>query len=302
MLRILLNASIVSVIIGVAKDGLKTGWIEGTTIFFAVFLVVTINSYMNYQETEQFLKLSREARFKKVLVIRDGIDKEISFEDILVGDILKLRIGDIINVDGFVFGDAKVGMDESGVNGESDVMWKIKNFESKGQKYSCPFVFSGSQVVDGYGNMIVVAVGDKTFERQNKQLTNAYSGEDEDEADLTPLKKQLNELSNLISNLGYIFAILIGFTLFVKESILLLFAGGSILSLKELDILVNAYIITVTVVVVSIPEGLPMAVTNSFAFSVDKMKKEHNLVKHLIKQKLWVTSTIFALLKLVLLL
>ena len=283
MLRILLNASIVSVIIGVAKDGLKTGWIEGTTIFFAVFLVVTINSYMNYQETEQFLKLSREARFKKVLVIRDGIDKEISFEDILVGDILKLRIGDIINVDGFVFGDAKVGMDESGVNGESDVMWKIKNFESKGQKYSCPFVFSGSQVVDGYGNMVVVAVGDKTFERQNKQLTNAYSGEDEDEADLTPLKKQLNELSNLISNLGYIFAILIGFTLFVKESILLLFAGGSILSLKELDILVNAYIITVTVVVVSIPEGLPMAVTNSFAFSVDKMKKEHNLVKHLDK-------------------
>jgi len=283
MLRILLNASIVSVIIGVAKDGLKTGWIEGTTIFFSVFLVVTINCYMNYQETEKFLKLSREARFKKVLVIRDGIDKEISFEDILVGDILKLRIGDIINVDGFVFGDAKVGMDESGVNGESDVVWKIKNFESKGQKYSCPFVFSGSQVVDGYGNMVVVAVGDKTFERQNKQLTNAYSGEDEDEADLTPLKKQLNELSNLISNLGYIFAILIGFTLFVKESILLLFAGGSILSLKELDILVNAFIITVTVVVVSIPEGLPMAVTNSFAFSVDKMKKEQNLVKHLDK-------------------
>ena len=75
MLRILLIASIVSLIIGVAKDGLKTGWIEGTAIFFAVFLVVTISSYMNYQETEQFLKLSREARLKKVLVIRDGMEK-----------------------------------------------------------------------------------------------------------------------------------------------------------------------------------------------------------------------------------
>ena len=188
MLRILLLASIVSLTIGVAKDGLKTGWIEGTAIFFAVFLVVTISSYMNYQETEQFLKLSREARLKKVLVIRDGMEKEISIEDILVGDILKLRIGDIINVDGFVFGDAKAGMDESPVTGESDVMWKVNNFESKGQKYSCPFVFSGSQVVDGYGNMVVAAVGDKTFEGQNKQLTNAASGkkegdEGEDDAD-----------------------------------------------------------------------------------------------------------------------
>ena len=123
MLRVLLIASIVSLLIGVAKDGIKTGWIEGTAIFFAVFLVVSISSYMNYQETEQFLKLSRETKLKKVLVIRDGMEKEISIEDILVGDILKLRIGDIINVDGFVFGDAKVGMDESPVTGESDVMW-----------------------------------------------------------------------------------------------------------------------------------------------------------------------------------
>ena len=241
---------------------------------------------------EQFLKLSRETKLKKVLVIRDGREKEISIEDILVGDILKLRIGDIINVDGFVFGDAKAGMDESPVTGESDVMWKINNFELKGQKYSCPFVFSGSQVVDGYGNMVVAAVGDKTFEGQNKQLTNASGkkgnndGEgDDDDADLTPLKKQLNELSNLIGDLGYIFAILIGVTLFLKETIINLIIGVSIFSSHMLDVLVNAFIIAVTVIVVAIPEGLPMAVTIAFAFSVDKMKKEHNLVKHLDKSE-----------------
>ena len=291
-LRVLLFASIVSLIIGVSKDGLSTGWIEGTAIFFAVFLVMSISSYMNYQEMEQFLKLSRETKLKKVLVIRDGREKEISIEDILVGDILKLRIGDIINVDGFVFGDAKAGMDESSVTGESDVMWKINNFELKGQKYSCPFVFSGSQVVDGYGNMVVAAVGDKTFEGQNKQLTNASgkkgdnNGEgDDDDADLTPLKKQLNELSNLIGDLGYIFAILIGVTLFLKETIINLIIGVSIFSSHMLDVLVNAFIIAVTVIVVAIPEGLPMAVTIAFAFSVDKMKKEHNLVKHLDKSE-----------------
>ena len=273
MLRILLIASIIALLIGVSKDGIKTGWIEGTAIFFAVFLVVSISSYMNYQETEQFLKLSRETKLKKVLVIRDGFEKEISIEDILVGDILKLRIGDIINVDGFVFGDAKAGMDESPVTGESEVMWKINDFELKGPRYACPFVFSGSQVVDGYGNMVVAAVGDKTFEGQNKQLTNASGAGDDDEANLTPLKKQLNELSNLIGDLGYIFAILIGLTLLVKESILNIMAGISLFSSHELDILVNAFIIGVTVIVVAIPEGLPMAVTIAFAFSVDKMKK-----------------------------
>ena len=289
-LRVLLVASIVSLIIGVAKDGLKTGWIEGTAIFFAVFLVVSISSYMNYQETEQFLKLSRETKLKKVLVIRDGREKEISIEDVLVGDILKLRIGDIINVDGFVFGDAKVGMDESPVTGESDIMWKVNNFELKGQKYTCPFVFSGSQVVDGYGNMVVAAVGDKTFEAANMALTMASGGksdddEDGDDANLTPLKKQLNELSNLIGDLGYLMAILIGIVLFLKETIINLTAGISIWTSHELDVLVNAFIIAVTVIVVAIPEGLPMAVTIALAYSVDKMKREHNLVKHLDKSE-----------------
>ena len=290
-LRVLLIASIVSLIIGVAKDGMKTGWIEGTAIFFAVFLVVSISSYMNYQEKEQFLKLSRETKLKKVLVIRDGREKEISIEDVLVGDIIKLRIGDIINVDGFVFGDAKAGMDESPVTGESDVMWKMNNFELKGQKYTCPFVFSGSQVVDGYGNMVVAAVGDNTFEGSNKLLTNASggkSGDDEEgdeDANLTPLKKQLNDLSNLIGDLGYLMAILIGIVLFLKETIINIVSGISIWTSHELDVLVNAFIIAVTVIVVAIPEGLPMAVTIALAYSVDKMKREHNLVKHLDKSE-----------------
>ena len=290
-LRVLLVASIVSLIIGVAKDGMKTGWIEGTAIFFAVFLVVSISSYMNYQEKEQFLKLNRENKLKKVLVIRDSREKEISIEDVLVGDIIKLRIGDIINVDGFVFGDAKAGMDESPVTGESDVMWKMNNFELKGQRYTCPFVFSGSQVVDGYGNMVVAAVGDNTFEGSNKLLTNASGGKsDNDEeggedANLTPLKKQLNDLSNLIGDLGYLMAILIGIVLFLKETIINIVSGISIWTSHELDVLVNAFIIAVTVIVVAIPEGLPMAVTIALAYSVDKMKREHNLVKHLDKSE-----------------
>ena len=289
-LRVLLAASIVSLIIGILKDGIRSGWIEGTAIFFAVFIVVSISSYMNYQEAEQFLKLNRETKLKRVIVIRNGVEKDISIEDILVGDVLKLRIGDIINVDGFVINDGKIGMDESPVTGESDVMWKEDKFELKGSKYTCPFVFSGSQVVDGYGNMLVAAVGDKTFEGSNKALMNSSGGKSDDDeegedANLTPLKKQLNDLANLIGDLGYIMAFLIGGVLLIKETTIRVMAGLPIMAYEELDIVVNAFIIAVTVIVVAIPEGLPMAVTIALAYSVDKMKNEHNLVKHLDKSE-----------------
>ena len=103
---------------------------------------------MNYNEKEQFLKLSRETKLKKVMVKRNGKDKEISIEDVYVGDIVKLRIGDIVTVDGIIQGDGKADMDESPVTGESDLMRKIPTFNVKGSKYECPFVFSGSMIKD----------------------------------------------------------------------------------------------------------------------------------------------------------
>ena len=165
------------------------------------------------------------------------MEKEISSEDILVGDILKLKFGDIIDVDGFVFGDTKVGMDESLVNGESDIMWKINNFELKRRRYFCPFVFSGSKVLEGYGYMIVAAVGENTYKAKNKELITANEeDEEEDEPDKTPLKKQLDDLSNLISSLGYLFAIIIGVVLFIKGTIINIINGISIFSFNELDV------------------------------------------------------------------
>ena len=286
-LKVLLVASIVSLIIGIGKDGWGTGWIEGTAIFAAVFIVVSISSYMNYNEKEQFLKLSRETKLKTVVVVRDGMEKQISLEDVLVGDILKLRIGDIINVDCIIYGNGKAEMDESPVTGESDLMKKIPTFEKKDNKYACPFVFSGSQVQDGTGNMIVCAVGDKTFEGANKALLNVEGkkGEDGEDANLTPLKKQLSELADMIGDMGYIMAILIGCLMIVKDCIIKLTLGQSLFTPETLDVFVNAFIIAVTVIVVAIPEGLPMAVTISLAYSVEKMKDEHNLVKHLDKSE-----------------
>ncbi|MCQ2815578.1 MAG: HAD-IC family P-type ATPase, partial [Bacilli bacterium] len=294
MLQILLAASIVSLVIGVAKDGWGTGWIEGSAIFLAVFLVTSISSYLNYNKTEQFLQLSRENKFKKVILLRDGKEEEMSIEAILAGDILKLRIGDIVGVDGYILDGYRVGMDESPVSGESNIMWKENKFEQAGEeeyKYITPFILSGSQVQEGFGYMLVTAVGSNTFEsRSNRQLADAKigGGDDEDgneDADLTPLQAQLNDLANLIGDLGYMMAIAIGVALIIKETLVKYYKGLPIFDSTELDIVVNAFIIAVTVIVVAIPEGLPMAVAISFAYSVQKMKHEHNLVKRMDKSE-----------------
>ena len=284
-LKVLVLASIVSLIIGIAKDGLSTGWMEGTAILFAVFIVVAVSSYMSYNEKEQFLKLSSETNLKKVVVIRDGQEKLISSEAVLVGDILKLRIGDNINVDGIIYGTGKVEMDETGVIGEPDLMKKIPTFEKKDKKYACPFIFSGSIVQNGQGNMLVVAVGEHTFEGGNKALMNleGYNEEIEEDVELFSLKNQLNDLTNMIGNFGYIMAILIGFLMIIKEYILMFIGGISLFSFQAIDVLVNAFIITVIVIIIAIPEGLPMAVTISLANSVDSIKKEHVKCKNLNK-------------------
>ena len=100
MLRYLLVASLVSTLIGIYQEGLVSGWIEGFSIFLAVFIVVTISSIQNYSKEQQFIKLEKENNKKDVKVTRDGFDtKEISIDDLLVGDILHLNYGDIAPVE-----------------------------------------------------------------------------------------------------------------------------------------------------------------------------------------------------------
>lgn len=278
-LRVLLISAIVSLVIGLFKDGIKTGWIEGSAIFSAVFIVVGISSYLNYNEKLQYRMLSKENKMKNVLVIRDGIEKEISIEDLLVGDLLLLKIGDIIDVDGLLVGNDTVKVDESSVNGESQLANKTESFIDKNGKYSTPILLSGTEVQDGKGKMIVCAVGENSFSGRNKKLI--QSTENKGEEDVTPLKKQLDDLAELIGNFGYISAILIGGIMIIKEIIVRIKNGEGVFNTDMLDVIVNAFILAVTVIVVAIPEGLPMAVAIALAYSLQKMKNEHNLVKNL---------------------
>ena len=283
-LKVLLISAIVSLLIGLLKEGLKTGWIEGSAIFGAVFIVTGISSSLNYNEQLQFRKLKEENQKKRVLVIRNGIEKEIDDEEILVGDLLVLKLGEIISVDGIFVSSNYIITDESAINGESDLIKKTSSFSSEFKNgtnnYVCPILISGTQIVEGQGQMIVCAVGNKSFNGRNRELL-SKDNENDSEENLTPLKKQLNDLADLIGKFGYIMAGLIGGVIILKDLFLKIYYRESIFVYSTIDTIINAFILAITVIVVAIPEGLPMAVAISLAYSLGQMKKEKNLVKNL---------------------
>ena len=283
-LKVLLVSAIISLIIGLLKEGLKTGWIEGSAIFGAVFIVTAISSSLNYNEQLQFQKLKAENQKKKVLVVRNGVEKEIDDEELLVGDLLVLKLGEIISVDGVFVSNNFIITDESAINGESDLIKKTANFSSEFKNgvtnFVCPLLISGTQIMEGQGMMIVCAVGNKSFNGRNRELLSKDS-ESNSEENLTPLKKQLNDLADLIGLFGYVMAALIGGVIVLKDIIIKIYYRENIFVSSTLDTIINAFILAITVIVVAIPEGLPMAVAISLAYSLGQMKKEKNLVKNL---------------------
>ena len=283
-LKVLLISAIVSLVIGLLKDGIKTGWIEGSAIFGAVFIVTGISSSLNYNEQLQFQKLKEENQKKKVLVIRNGVEMEINDEELLVGDLLVLKIGEILSIDGIFVSSNYIITDESAINGESDLIKKTSNFSIEFKNginnYICPILISGTQILEGQGQMIVCAVGNKSFNGRNRELL-SKDNENNSEENLTPLKKQLNDLADLIGQFGYIMAGLIGGVIILKDLFLKVLHKESIFVYSTLDTIINAFILAITVIVVAIPEGLPMAVAISLAYSLGQMKKEKNLVKNL---------------------
>lgn len=273
MLQILLVASVVSTIIGILQEGFATGWIEGFSIFLAVFIVVAISSFQNYSKEQQFNELEAENAKKDVKLKRDGCEiKEINVDDVVVGDIMHLSIGDIVPVDGILL-SSSVTMDESAITGESELQVKVSVAEKMNKKHN-PIIMSGTQVVDGSGKMIVCAVGSHSSIGKCSDIMGA-------ENDETPLQAKLTIVADKIGELGFIAAVFIGMTLIVKDAITRYLAGLPVFSSALVDTIINAFIIAITVIVVAIPEGLPMAVTISLAFSVFKMKEENNLVRHL---------------------
>ena len=269
-LRILIGAACVSLIVGSIEDP-TDGWLEGVAILCAVVIVVSVTATNDYLKDKQFRKLSAKAEEVTVTVVRSGKEEDISTYDLVVGDLMKVATGSIIPADGLVLEAHMMKADESSKTGESDLVSKGA-FKDEARPKASPFLLSGSKIEEGSGWMFVCAVGANSSTGQTEDLL-------QEESEETPLQAKLGKIADWIGTVGFYVA-LFTFMVLVVYVIIDAFQQGE-WSGDSWHGLITSFIIAVTIIVVAVPEGLPLAVTLSLAYSVGKMKDENNLVRHL---------------------
>ncbi|KAK0130414.1 hypothetical protein ONS96_000934 [Cadophora gregata f. sp. sojae] len=255
----------------------KVEWVEGVAIIAAILIVVVVGTINDWQKERQFVKLNKKKEDRSVKVIRSGKSMEISVYDVLVGDVMHLEPGDMVPVDGILIEGHSIKCDESSATGESDLLKKqsgaevFKTIQAGGSlKKLDPFILSGSKMAEGTGKFMVTGVGvNSTFGKTMMSLRQ--------ETDATPLQQKLNILAEYIAKLGGGAALVLFVVLFIK---FLAQLKGSPLSPSEKgQEFLQIFIVSVTVVVVAVPEGLPLAVTLALAFATTRMLKDNNLVR-----------------------
>eukprot|EP00898_Chlorokybus_atmophyticus_P006565 jgi/Chlat1/690/Chrsp104S01168 len=269
-LIILLVAAIVSLGTGVWTEGWAEGWHDGVGIAFAILLVLFLNAGNNYNQALAFRDLNRKKKNIPIEVSRGGRRIEVSIHDLVVGDIVHIGVGDQIPADGLLISGHSMLVDESSMTGENEPVHKDK---------SQPFLLSGSKLSDGYGIMVVTAVG------MNTEWGKIMASVSEDNDSETPLQERLRHTALAIGKVGLAVAILVFFILIVRyvitEKIDLKHYSLQQFLHNDLTNLVGFFAISVTIVVVAVPEGLPLAVTLSLAYSMRQMAKDNALVRHL---------------------
>jgi len=276
MLIILMVLAVVSIVLGLAfpehPDERKYGWIEGVAIISAVLIVSTVTATNDYQKELKFRELSKQSNKIPIKVIRGGKNCNVIIDEIMVGDVVELDTGDQIPADGLLIEGYDLKADESVMTGEPDAIKKNRD---------APFLLSGCQIAEGCGKMLITAVGLNS--EWGKTLAKLTSDDDDEQ---TPLEEKLDGLAALIGKAGVGFAVATFLVLTVGwliQKIVYIKKGDKSHSFAWSDIstVVRYAVIAVTIVVVAVPEGLPLAVTISLAYSVKKMMKDNNLVRHL---------------------
>ena len=287
VLILLSVAAIVSLAIGLyqtfgqnhdAKDpGVE--WIEGVAIIVAIVIVVLVGSLNDWQKERQFAKLNKKKQDRLVKVIRSGKTAEISVFDLLSGDVLHLEPGDLIPVDGILIQGYNIKCDESQATGESDVIRKRPADEvyaaiERGEdtKKLDPFIQSGGRVMEGVGTFMVTSTG--IYSSYGRTLMSLN-----EDPEITPLQSKLNVVAEYIAKLGGAAGLVLFAVLFIEFLVRLKSSHAS--PSEKGQQFINIFIVVVTIIVVAVPEGLPLAVTLALAFATTRMLKDNNLVRHL---------------------
>lgn len=263
----------VNIIIGGIDHGWETGWIDGAAIYGAVAIIVAIGAGNNWSKEKQFQKLVSKAAIDYVACYRgtEGLTQTVPVSELVTGDVIKIEQGMRIPADCILLEGIDVSTDESAMTGEPDQMEKNGVTAANYEHNVDPFLLGKTLVCQGQGTAMVCCVG-----------TNSRSGMAEEklqtEEDQTPLQQKLESIANSLAKVGAACAVLA----FILGSIKIVITNVSKGSWEgATGQFLKAVISAITVVVIAVPEGLPLAVTISFAFSVMKMKNENNLVRKL---------------------
>ncbi|KAI3536111.1 calcium-translocating P-type ATPase [Colletotrichum costaricense] len=289
VLMLLTAAAVVSLAIGIyqtvglphAPDEPKVEWVEGVAIVVAIAIVVIVGSLNDYSKERQFAKLNKRKKDRNVKVVRSGKTIELSVHDILAGDVIHLEPGDLIPVDGILIEGFNVKCDESQATGESDIIKKRNGEEvftaiqnGDDPKKLDPFIQSGARIMEGVGTFMVTSTGiHSSFGKTLMAL-------DED-PEVTPLQSKLNIIAEYIAKLGGAAGLLLFIVLFIEFLVKLPKQPASVTPAQKGQDFINIVITVVTIIVVAVPEGLPLAVTLALSFATRRMLKDQNLVRHL---------------------
>ena len=310
MIIILLTAAIIQIIIGLSiGNDKKTGWLDGASVLFAVFVVVSVESFTNWQKERKFYELNNLKNAGTVIkTVRNKIIKDLKAEQLLVGDIILISGGETIPADLLLIEGNGLKVDESSLTGESKLVTK-ETYEDclidKLQKLVTPIILSGTDCIKGNGKAVVVCVGERSTKGKIRRMVDNSKDEK-----ITPLQEKLEVLAKKIST----FAICAGIATFLCLTINLIFIYMSDYKLfhglrgsahawgdkseihkqhehhdQKLDkfhpktylfprFLENIMITTV-IITIALPEGLPMAVALTLAFSIKKLMDQNNLVR-----------------------
>lgn len=288
ILIILTIAAIISLALGIYEalgqkrakgDPQPLDWVEGLAIEVAVVIVVLVTGLNDYRREKQFKALNAKKDDRQVKAIRSGKSALISVFDVMVGDVLHLESGDAVPADGILINGHGIRCDESSATGESDALkktgglevWK-RLMEGTATSKLDPFIISGSKVLEGVGTYLVTSVGvNSSFGK----IMMSLQTENED----TPLQVKLGRLANWIGYLGTSAAGFLFFILLMRFVAGL--SGNDASAAKKGSEFLDILIVAITIIVVAVPEGLPVAVTLALSFATKRMLKENNLVRHL---------------------
>ena len=268
IIQILLVAAFVSLILAF----IEKNFMETIGIFVAVFLATTVGFYFERDAAKKFNLLTALSEEQPVKVRRNGKVMEIPRHDVVVGDVVLVEVGDEVPADGELIVCNDLQINESALTGEPVAE---KSLESGGDgAYPRNIILRSTMVMNGRGEFVVTAVGDATeIGKVAKKSTEQTSVE-------TPLHMQLDKLAKMISKVGSVVSVA-AFFIFLIHDILTNPAWGGKDYFYMAEIVLKYFMMAVTMIVMAVPEGLPMAITLSLALNMRRMLKSNNLVRKL---------------------